>query len=175
MKTILTLTEQDVYPHNVITPEKDYVMHRNAVRVVIFDEDNNVALEGFTGQDGDLVYCVIGGGIDEGEEILEALVREAQEEAGCNLNNIHELGIVEERGISTKEGKKFSQTNYCYVADSDGEKMESKFTQEELARGFHCIWLPLEEAIATLRPKSTGFMTRRSLFLLEEAKKVRGL
>lgn len=176
MKTILTLTEKDVYPENVITPEDKYITPRSATRVVIFDEDNNVALEGFlTQEDGDLVYCMIGGGIDEDETVVEALIREASEEAGCKLKNIQELGIVEERGIGTKEGDRFVQTNYCFVAEVDGEKIASKFTADELARGYHCVWLPLDEAISRLKSQSTGFMTRRTLFLLEEAKRFKGL
>ncbi len=175
MKTILTLTEKDVYPNNVITPEENYIESRRAIRVVIFDDEKNVAIEGFTGQDGDLVYCMIGGGIEAGETIEEALAREASEEAGCRLKNIHELGVIEEHGIGTKEGDKFMQVNYCFVAEVDGEKMTPKFTDSELARGYHSVWLPLEGAIVELRAQSTGFMTRRTLFLLEEAKRFKGL
>ncbi len=175
MQTILTLTEKDVYPENIITPESDYIAPRSATRVVIFDEENNVALEVFNGHDDDLAYCMIGGGIDEGETVEEALVREAREEAGCRLKNIQELGIVEERGIGNKEGDRCAQTNYCFVAEIDGEKLEPIFTAEELARGYHSVWLPLDVAIEKLRAQHTGFMTRRTLFLLEEAKRHKGL
>ena len=175
MKTILTLTEEDVYPQNIITPENAYIAPRNTVRVVISDKRNNVALEVFNAKEGGLVYCMIGGGIEDGENILEALARESQEEAGCKLKNIQELGIIEERGIGTKEGDRFIQTNYCFVAEVEGEKTESKFTEEELKHGYHCVWLPLEEAIGKLRLQSTGFMTRRTLILLEEAKRLKNL
>lgn len=175
MQTILTLTEKDVYPENIITPEEQYIAPRRAVRAIIFDNDNNVALEGFIEQRGNLLYSVIGGGIDEGETTEEALIREALEEAGCHIKNIHELGIVEERGIGTKEGARFLQTNYCFIAEVDGEKMETKFTEEEKRRGYHCIWRPLEEAIAILKAQHTGFMTRKALFLLEEANRLRML
>jgi 8-oxo-dGTP pyrophosphatase MutT (NUDIX family) len=175
MQTSLTLTEKDVYPDNVITLEENYIEPRSTTRVVIFDENNNVALEVFTGNDGDLVYCMIGGGIDEGESVEQALAREAREEAGCILKNIEELGIIEERGIGNKVGDRCVQTNYCFIAEVDGEKRKSTFTNEELARGYHCVWLPLDDAITKLRAQHIGFMTRRTLFLLEEAKRVKGL
>lgn len=175
MQVILTLTEKDVYPDNIITKEEDYIEPRSTTRVVIFDENNNVALEAFTGQDGDLVYCMIGGGIDEGETVEEALAREAREEAGCRLKNVQELGIVEERGIGNKEGDRFIQTNHCFVAEVGGEKEESTFTKEELVRGYHCVCTSLDDAITKLRAQHTGFMTRRTLFLLEEAKRHKGL
>lgn len=175
MKKILTLTEEDVYPQNIITPEDAYIAPRNTVRVVISDKSNNVALEVFTAKEGGLVYCMIGGGVEDGENILDALARESQEEAGCTLKNVQELGIIEERGIGTKEGDRFIQTNYCFVAEAEGEITQSKFTTEELNRGYHCVWLPLEEALEKLKSQSTGFMTRRTLFLLEEAKRFRNL
>lgn len=175
MQTILTLTEKDVYPEKVVTSEDQYIAPRSATRVVIFDNDHNVALEGFIEQRGHLLYCMIGGGIDEGESTLEALAREALEEAGCRLKNIKELGIIEERGIGTKEGDHFHQTNYCFMAEVDGEKMTSKFTKDEQERGYHCVWRPLDEAIEILKAQHTGFMTRRTLFLLEEAKRFKGL
>lgn len=177
MEIILTLTERDIRPHQEPTPESEYVAPRRSTRVVIFDENENVALccvHDETQVNG-FQYSMIGGGINEGESIENALTREALEEAGCNIKNIQELGIIEERGIGSESKGRFLQTNYCFIADIDGKKADPQFTEEDIHDELTLKWLPLDEAITNLKNQKDGFVTRKTLFLLEESKKFRNI
>jgi 8-oxo-dGTP pyrophosphatase MutT (NUDIX family) len=167
MKVILQLKEEDVYPGR----EKSvYSFSRKAVRVVLFDKDNNVAL-GYIPAQGSKSewYSMMGGGIDEGETVEEALIREALEETGCKMKNIQEIGIVEERGIGHKEWGKFFQENYYFTAEVDGDKGNPMFTEDDVKDGLQLVWLPIENAIDKLKSQGDGFIKRKTLFLLENA------
>lgn len=174
MQIIKVITEKDIYPDRVTTPESEYIKPRQATRVVLFDQEGLVALGGNDWSNGEgLFYSMIGGGIDEGETIEVALHREALEETGCKIKNIQELGIVEERGIGHYETNKQIQINHCFIADVDGEKGEPQYTEKDILDKLQLVWLPLDEAIERLRNQEDDFMTRKTLFLLEEAKKLK--
>ncbi len=114
---------------------------RQAARAIVFDTENNVALL-HVSKHG--YYKLPGGGIEEGEDNIEALKRECLEEIGTNIEVTAEIGkIIEYR-------KKFSQlqTSYCYKAKIIGEKGIPIFTDSEQNEGFEFpIWIPLGEAI----------------------------
>ncbi len=175
MKIIKTVTQKDAWSVNEITPESEYIEPREAVRVVIFDENNNVAINNTPSENGEPFYSMIGGGIDEGESILDALHREASEEAGCNLTNIIELGIVEERGIGSERSGFRIQTNYCFVADVLGDTFEPRYTDDDIKDGLQLVWLPIDEAISKLEKQINTFIKIKAVFLLREAKKLKGL
>lgn len=172
MKIIATLKEKDIYPNIVPTPDDKYIKPRQAVRVVIFDHNNLVALGYVRNNNGNNRYSIIGGGIDEGESIKDALSREALEEAGCKIKNVKEIGIIEERGIGSDKRGRFVQTNYCFLANVDGEKTEPYFTEEDTNDGLKLIWLPLDIAISNLKQQEKTFITQKTLILLEEAKRL---
>ncbi len=174
MNLIATLTEKDIYPQNNITPESEYIEPREAVRIVIFNDEGKISLGTFKDINKNLCYSAIGGGIDDGETKEEALFRESLEEAGCRIKNVQELGIIEERGIGSDKKGRFIQTNYCYIAEATGEKIPPRFTEEEINLEFGLSWFPLDEAISKLKAQGNSFLTRKTLILLEEAKRLRG-
>lgn len=141
--------------------------------MLFFDQSNFVALGYVKETSGNNRYSMIGGGIDEGESVEDALYREALEEAGCKIKNVKEIGIIEERGIGSDKRGRFIRTNYCFLGDVDGEKIEPYFTEEDINDGFGLIWLPLDTAILNLKKQVDTFITRKTLILLEEAKKLR--
>lgn len=174
MQIIKVITEKDIYPDKVPTPESEYIKPRQATRVVLFDQQGLVALGANDWSNGKgLFYSMIGGGIDEGETIEEALLREALEETGCKIKNIRELGVVEERGIGSEKSGRQIQVNYCFTADVDGEKGEPQYTEKDILDKLQLVWMPLDDAIERLKNQEDDFMTRKTLFLLEEAKKLR--
>jgi 8-oxo-dGTP pyrophosphatase MutT (NUDIX family) len=167
MKLFKTIRDQDF---GLDTPPSTEKRERRASRVIVFDEERNVAIlkvakRGF--------HKLPGGGIDEGESIVDALRRETIEEVGCELANIEELGMVEE--FRDKFG--LHQISYCFVGDVIGEKKPPKFEPGEIADGMVPVWLKLDEAIATLAAETDvqdyegKFIQVRDLTLLEEAKK----
>ncbi len=113
---------------------------RDTARAVIFDERDNVALMksslyGF--------YKIPGGGVDEGETVIEALHRECMEEAGVEIEIWSELGLIKE----VRKMYEKVQNSYCYVAHTKGEKKQSQLTKSEQSAGLGVIWVSLDEAI----------------------------
>lgn len=132
MKQILLLNPEEATEEEV----KTYSV-REAARAVVFDEDNNVAIlhvknEGY--------YKLPGGGLD-GEDKIVGLERECQEEIGCDVDVISEIGMI----VEYRKFCNLKQISHCYLAKIRGEKGKPNFTEEELKDGFEQLWLPYDE------------------------------
>jgi ADP-ribose pyrophosphatase YjhB (NUDIX family) len=167
MKPIKVLRDSDVGSN---TPDPSEYVVRKAARALVFDRQGRVALlharnKGYHKQPG--------GGIEEGEDVLQALKRECIEEIGCNIENVQELGVIEE----FRNNFKFHQFSYCYTADLLGEQGQNQLEEDELADGFVPVWMSLEDAIKTLESETEitnydgKFIRMRDLFLLKEVKR----
>lgn len=158
-----------INPENVSDEEVKKYHVREAGRAVVVDQDGMVALlhvakEGY--------YKLPGGGIEEAEDKIIALKRECQEEIGCNVEVIGEIGII----IEYRKIFNLKQTSYCYLAKVKGEKGKSDFTDDEKESGFEQVWLPYEKALKFLADsKATNirggaYIVPRDTAFLEEAK-----
>ncbi len=78
-----------INPENVTDEIAANFSRRIAVRAVIFDRDGNVAMLAVT-RDG--YHKLPGGGVEEGEDLHEALARECLEEVGCTITSIKDAG-----------------------------------------------------------------------------------
>lgn len=158
-----------INPRNAI--EEDFVecTLRTAARAIIQDADGNVGLM-YVARDG--YYKIPGGGVDEGEDMMMALRRECQEEAGCDIEVLGEIGSTLEYWKEQNE----KQTSYCYFAKVSGEKGTPQFTESEQKRGFEIMWLPYEEALKTIKGSiitdyGPEYMVPRDTLFLEAARK----
>ncbi len=153
-------------PDNITDEVAAGLKTRFAARGVVFDENNNVAILPVTAHG---YYKLPGGGIEEGEDSVEAFRRECLEEIGTDVEVMKELGsIVEYRA-------QFSlvQTSYCYLAKAIGERKKATFTQHELDNGFEeAIWVPIDEAIELMNSQADNyggkFIVERDTFLLKK-------
>lgn len=166
MKHLKTITDKDF---NSDIPAPEIYKERKAARAIVFDKENNVALLNVTNF---FYHKIPGGGVEEGEDIMQALKLEVMKEIGCEIENIKELGIIEEY----RNKHALHQTSYCFVANLLGDKGESMLTEKEKADGFETIWLTLDEAIEVFKNEDknklyeSDFMLKRDLTFLEEAK-----
>ena len=158
-----------INPENVSEEEVKNYSVREAVRAVVFDEDKKVALLYVSKEN---YYKIPGGGIEYGEDKVKALLRECQEEIGCDVEFINEIGfIVEYRRIFN-----LKQTSYCYLAKVKGQKGTSSFTDSEKEDGFEQLWLPYDEALKTLAEskatsvEGSAYIVPRDTTFLKEAK-----
>jgi 8-oxo-dGTP pyrophosphatase MutT (NUDIX family) len=168
MKQLGEIRQSNVYPELADTDPSDFE-HREAARAIVVDASGQVALL-WVGKHG--YHKLPGGGVEDGEDIAQALEREILEEIGCHAEVADELGqIVEYRD---KWGQK--QTSYCYVAKQVGEKGEPDFTKEELDDGFEIVWAAnLDDAINLLENDKPDnyvgmFIRTRDLQFLRAAK-----
>ncbi len=135
MKQLLVLNPENI-PEELATTFR----RREASRAVIFDESGNVALLHATVNG---YHKLPGGGIDLGETPESALIREAQEEIGCAVEIVAELGTI----VEYRKHSQLHQISYCYLAKVVGLKGEPSFTEKEKSEGLEVVWLPLTEAL----------------------------
>ncbi|MEK6898621.1 MAG: NUDIX domain-containing protein [Nanoarchaeota archaeon] len=144
------------------------INERKAVRAILFNNNKEVAVMNVAENN---YHKIPGGGVEDGEDLQMALIREIKEEAGATARVITELGrIIEKR---TKYS--FKQESFCFIAEALTISVP-EFTDDEKKAGFSISWMPLEKAINLFekeRPEeySAKFMHFRDLCFLMEAKK----
>jgi 8-oxo-dGTP diphosphatase len=121
---------------------------RKAVRGVLFDGQGRVAvLSSHESQ-----YCELpGGGVEAGEELTEALIRECLEEVGGEIEIISMIGCVREfrqRTLTVNETCGFG-------ANFIGGKKPS-VSGDAMVEGKEVKWLPIEGAISLIGSSSTA-------------------
>lgn len=169
MKIIKKITDKDL---GLDTPIANLYTERRAVRGIVFDSKQNLVLL----HSKKIGYHKIpGGGIEEGEEVIDALRREITEEVGCVVKNISELGIVEEYWDKLS----IHQMSYCFISEIDGEKGIPQFEKHELEDDFEILWLSvdiaikiLEEEIMKLEDYRGRHINSRDFFCLKEVKEI---
>ncbi|MDX9893092.1 MAG: NUDIX domain-containing protein [Patescibacteria group bacterium] len=158
---------KEINPDRLAPDKISKLKPRQAVRAVIFDQNNLVAL----------VYSVEnqyhkipGGGVEAGESLTQALARECLEETGCRISVFGELGKI----IEYRTRFNLKQESFCYLARVLGNKGQPDFTAEEIAKGFMVKWVNLPQAIKLLSADrlsdyESGFIRPRELTILKKA------
>jgi 8-oxo-dGTP pyrophosphatase MutT (NUDIX family) len=169
MKLLKTINNQDIFPELNQDPQIEY-WNREASRAIVFDNEDKIAILHVTKKN---YHKLPGGGIEEGEDIETALKREAIEEIGCDISVTDEVGQIDEY----RAEHKLLQKNYCFLATVVGDKGTPQFVDDEIKDGFVLKWMPLDEAIATIkndRPDNCSgkFIVYRDIIFLEAGKKL---
>jgi 8-oxo-dGTP pyrophosphatase MutT (NUDIX family) len=114
-----------------------------------------------------------GGGIDEGESMQDALIRELAEEVGAQaINIIAEIGQVDEY----RDQWEMKSTHYGFIAKVIGELNIPDRTEKEIEHGYETVWATnIDEAIRLVqsgKPIEYGqdFEKQRELIFLENVK-----
>lgn len=143
---------------------------RKATRAIVLKGDNILLL--YTKRYHD--YSLPGGGVDEGENIVDGLVRELKEETGAhNVQNIEEFGLYEEyRPWHKADFDIVHMQSYCYSCTIDDELLEPELEAHELSNGMHPLWINIHEAIAhneetIAKSDKKGLSIERETFLLK--------
>jgi ADP-ribose pyrophosphatase YjhB (NUDIX family) len=166
METLLILRDFDF---GIDSPTPDIYKERVASRAIVFDNDGNIAVLHATNHD---YHKLPGGGVEEGESIASALIRELQEEIGCSVDHLRECGTIEEY----RNRQALHQVSHCFLADLSGPKGVPRFTDEELEDGFMPVWMSIDEAIRILESRRNielyegKYMVNRDLTFLKRAK-----
>ena len=130
---------------------------RPAVRAFLLDPEDRVLLARyeFPGVD---VWCAPGGGVDDGEDPVEALARELQEEVGLDLG-AHDVGpCVAHRTHHFEMPGYDGQEEWFYLVRCDRFEPRGSFTAEELrAENLHGFrWWSVAELHAELTAVPEG-------------------
>ncbi len=168
MKLILELRDEDIGEEAM----QVRMVPREAARAVAIKNGKiaflNVSNIGY--------HKLPGGGVEHGEKIEDALVREMLEETGCSIKIIRDVGkVVEHR---THMGR--LQTSYCFLVEVT-DVGEPDFDEGEIRAGYQMGWATMEDALNMLQNEKPNtkneqeyyesrFIIKRDLALLKAAK-----
>ena len=143
---------------------------RKAARAIVLKGDNILLL--YTKRYHD--YTLPGGGIDEGEDNIQGLVRELQEETGAhNVTDIEAFGLYEEfRPWHKNDYDIVHMKSYCYVCKIDDELRTPNFEDYEINNGMTPLWVNIYQAIkhneeTMAKSDKKGLSIERETFLLK--------
>jgi 8-oxo-dGTP pyrophosphatase MutT (NUDIX family) len=143
MKILFTLDKQDYAPDLPVS-------EKISTRAVILRGDR-IAMQ--KGKAGD--YKLLGGGVEPGEDLKEALIREVREEAGLLVfpDSIREIGEVVERRLDAFEPNLiFVCCSHFFLCHTSWEAVEPQLTESELEKGYHLVWATKEQILEENRP-----------------------
>ena len=144
---------------------------RTATRGIVLDGENILLL--YTERYHD--YSLPGGGVDEGESLMDGLKRELKEETGAqNIEVLAEFGLYEEyRPWHKQNFEMIHMLSYCYVCKISETLAETALESHEIHNGMTPVWVNIHEAIThneeTIKasPKK-GLSIERETFLLNK-------
>ena len=139
---------------------------RNAVRAVILNGEKIVLayLEN-TGE-----YKFPGGGVQEGENPLDALRREVKEEIGAEVLSVGELvGIVQEYDAREEDPEDyFTMVSSYYLVKIKDELGQQNLDAYEREFGFRPVLVGIDEAIRTNRENIESKNDRKTKWIKRE-------
>lgn len=135
MRRIAYLTDMDVLG----TPGLSAAKPRLTARAIVLSPDGRCAVM-YAARFG--IHTLPGGGVEEGEAIEDALVREIAEETGCTIAACEPLGYVEENRAHAD----YTQLSYYYIVHAADETLRPRLTDAETANGTRALWCTLAEA-----------------------------
>lgn len=165
MKLLREIHHSEIVPNTENKDATDF-RERRAACAIVTDESGRVALL----RVGKYNYHKLpGGGVEDDEDIKQALERELLEEIGCRAEITDELGQI----IEYRDEWSHKQTSYCYIAKQVGNAGKPDFTEKGLSEGFAVVWAQnIADAINLLeqdRPEEYGgkFIRERDLTFLK--------
>ncbi|HCM05692.1 MAG TPA: DNA mismatch repair protein MutT [Oceanospirillales bacterium] len=130
-----------------ISPESELTLiQRHAARGIVINGEDILLL--YTKRYHD--YSIPGGGIDEGEDEIEGLIRELKEETGAQgIRNVTPFARYDEyRPWYKADADIIHMISHCYVCDIDDELGETALESHEVHNGMIPRWMNIYEAIA---------------------------
>jgi ADP-ribose pyrophosphatase YjhB (NUDIX family) len=119
-------------------------------------------------------YSLPGGGVETGEDLESALVRELTEETGArNVKIVTPFGLFEEFRPWYKDNiDVLRMLSYCYVCKIDAELGQTALESYEVQNGMQACWLNIHKAIRhnerilQTKPEHMGLSIIRETYLL---------
>jgi 8-oxo-dGTP diphosphatase len=139
---------------------------RKSARAVLRKSDGTVAVQYL---ENHFFHKLPGGGVEQGESVTDALIREIREEVGCDISVVRDIGIV----IEYREQHRIVHVSYGFVADVVGDIGESNLEQSEIDEGMVTLWMKPGDIIKKMKADTPNtyqgpFIRERELAFLRE-------
>ncbi len=148
MNCIATIKDEDF---NLKSRPLNNPRIRYGARGIVLDSSGNIALLNKKMKNE---YKLIGGGIDNNENAVEAFIRECLEETGCIVEVDRELGYAEE--IKTLDN--FKQISYIFVAHVVKDTKKTNLTEQELKEKSEVVWTNKNNALSLIKNSMTKIL-----------------
>jgi 8-oxo-dGTP pyrophosphatase MutT (NUDIX family) len=163
-KLILEIDDLDFDPEYKMGDTTQFKT-RNAVRGILIREDK-IALLNVTRFN---YHKLPGGGVEKGETIKQAFLREVLEEVGFNSNVFSYLGHI----IEWRDQFNLKQTSEIVAGQVIGKIGPNKLEPSEVEEGFKVEWVPLKDAEQILLKDQPAnyegqFIVKRDLAIIRE-------
>ena len=129
---------------------------RPSVRAIILAGDGKLSMVHIARHD---YYTFPGGGIEPGETLHQALIREAEEESGLRVipESIEDFGaVLRLSSIASRKNTVFEQENYYYTCRAYDEPGVQRLEADELEAGYTLAFVTPEEALRKNRSGDHG-------------------
>ncbi|MDH7488199.1 MAG: NUDIX domain-containing protein [Anaerolineae bacterium] len=130
----------------------------NAIRpiaICVFRQDDHIfVFEGYDPFGDETFYRPLGGGIEFGEYSRDAVIREVREEIGCEIINLHYLGVLE-NVFTGCDGEPAHEIVMVYEGDFADAAMyatEAVEAIEDTGARFKALWMLLQHFRDGLSP-----------------------
>lgn len=117
---------------------------RKSARAILLNAEGEMATQYLSKYN---YHKLPGGGVDVGESIEEALVREVKEEVGCDCVIERPIGMT----IEYRNKYKLLNISYCFVATVVGEVGAPTLELSELEDGQETLWLPPSDLLEKIK------------------------
>ncbi|OEF23494.1 NUDIX hydrolase [Vibrio rumoiensis] len=165
----MKLLRSTVHP-DIQNLDSQIITQRLATRAITMQGDDILLL--YTERYHD--YSLPGGGLDEGEEQVDGMIRELEEETGAlSIRNVQPFGFYEEyRPWHKDNADVMHMISYCYTCNVDKKLGNTRFESHEINNGMKPVWINLHEAIEhnlkTIElSEKKGMSIERETFILQ--------
>ncbi|MGG4168004.1 NUDIX domain-containing protein [Rossellomorea vietnamensis] len=165
-ETVLGKPKSEIMEYNM--------KYRTAVKAVIIQDGKILLMHSNRGD-----YKFPGGGVEEGESLSAALIREVAEETGYIHCMVKEpVGIVTQRYMDMYEaGTLFEMTSHYFHCElSDGDRIPQQLEEYESELEMTPRWVTMDEAIEgnemLMDKYENNRWIKRENYVLEELKKL---
>lgn len=170
MQLLKTAFHPDVSVEDISSTSKLTLIERHAARGIVISGEDILLL--YTKRYHD--YSLPGGGIDEGEDEIEGLIRELKEETGAQgVRNVTAFARYDEyRPWYKPDADVIHMISHCYVCEIDDELGETALESHEVSNGMIPRWMNIYEAIAhnedvIANSDKKGLSIERETFMLK--------